>query len=607
MTNSFLDKAGLTYLWSKITALVNTKQNTLTFDSTPTANSTNPVTSAGIKAYVDANAGGDVPVENGTGAGSVQSKQFVFDHDDDGEDSTFVQAATGDASFAVGAGTTASGMYSHAEGLFTTAYGNRSHAEGDNTLAGGTNSHVEGEYTIARGDNQHVSGKYNIEDMDEEYAEIVGNGESTSARSNARTLDWDGNAWYAGVVSSNAYPNDIVSDDDALTTTEAVHQILDEELPVETGTDIGASATYPGAIQTKAFTSGGHTYHQYAMAMGAASFGLECQAVAAGSFAEGSGTEAGGLYSHAEGQGTHATGQQSHAEGIGSTADGRSSHAEGSNTTANSTGAHSEGSSTIADGNASHAEGTDTKAQGSYSHSEGEDTYAMGEAAHAEGWRTIAQTYAHSEGRGSTATLTLTSDPNGYNTVYTCASIPQTIRRGMYIKYYDGQGIDAFIPITNVDRTNNKITVINNTLGTLSNTTVTVYLSSAYGQGSHIEGSGCAAYGNYAHAEGSSTRADGINAHAEGYLSEANNSQTHAEGHGTIANAIAQHVEGKFNIADTTSAHIVGNGSNNNNRSNAYTLDWNGNAWFAGSITLHDSQGDVTITAAQLRSLLALI
>lgn len=38
-----------------VTQALNTKQNTLTFDNTPTANSTNPVTSQGIKTYVDNN------------------------------------------------------------------------------------------------------------------------------------------------------------------------------------------------------------------------------------------------------------------------------------------------------------------------------------------------------------------------------------------------------------------------------------------------------------------------------------------------------------------------------------------------------------------------
>lgn len=41
------------YTKSETNTLLGGKQNTLTFDSTPTANSTNPVTSGGIKTYVD--------------------------------------------------------------------------------------------------------------------------------------------------------------------------------------------------------------------------------------------------------------------------------------------------------------------------------------------------------------------------------------------------------------------------------------------------------------------------------------------------------------------------------------------------------------------------
>ena len=33
-------------------------------------------------------------------------------------------------------------------------------------------------------------------------------------------------------------------------------------------------------------------------------------------------------------------------------------------------------------------------------------------------------------------------------------------------------------------------------------------------------------------------------------------------------------------------AHIVGNGTDSENLSNAHTVDWNGNAWFAGNITV---------------------
>ena len=45
-----------------------------------------------------------------------------------------------------------------------------------------------------------MQGQYNIEDRDYNYLHIIGNGTGSepSKRSNAHTVDWDGNAWYAG-------------------------------------------------------------------------------------------------------------------------------------------------------------------------------------------------------------------------------------------------------------------------------------------------------------------------------------------------------------------------------------------------------------------------
>ena len=42
--------------------------------------------------------------------------------------------------------------------------------------------------------------------------------------------------------------------------------------------------------------------------------------------------------------------------------------------------------------------------------------------------------------------------------------------------------------------------------------------------------------------------------------------------------------EGKYNISDSAYVHIVGNGTSDTDRSNAYTLDWKGNGWFANSV-----------------------
>ena len=93
-----------------------------------------------------------------------------------------------------------SGAYSHAEGSLATASGNCSHAEGNTTVASGSGAHAEGSHTIASGEHSHAQGKFNVEDSQSKYAHIVGNGTNESARSNAHTLDWDGNAWFAGNV-----------------------------------------------------------------------------------------------------------------------------------------------------------------------------------------------------------------------------------------------------------------------------------------------------------------------------------------------------------------------------------------------------------------------
>lgn len=108
--------------------------------------------------------------------------------------------ASGDTSHAEGCYTAADGNYSHAEGYYTTASGQSSHAEGDQAIASGHFSHAEGLRTTAASDYQHVQGKYNVTDDANLYAHIVGNGISDTSRSNAHTIDWDGNAWFAGDV-----------------------------------------------------------------------------------------------------------------------------------------------------------------------------------------------------------------------------------------------------------------------------------------------------------------------------------------------------------------------------------------------------------------------
>jgi hypothetical protein len=133
--------------------------------------------------------------------------------------------ASGDGSHAEGSQSVASGESSHAEGDYTTASGDGSHAEGGGTTASGETSHAEGYNTKASSENQHVQGKYNIEDTANKYAHIVGNGEYNK-RSNAHTLDWNGNAWFAGKLSQEGTP----TEDKDLTTKKYVDDKVKDTL-----------------------------------------------------------------------------------------------------------------------------------------------------------------------------------------------------------------------------------------------------------------------------------------------------------------------------------------------------------------------------------------
>lgn len=108
--------------------------------------------------------------------------------------------AIGENAHSEGYHTVASGKSSHAEGSGSTATNEHAHAEGNTTRANGQYSHSEGWGTIANGTAQHVGGKFNKEDNSNEYAEIIGGGDGfdDKDRKNIRTLDWEGNAYFAG-------------------------------------------------------------------------------------------------------------------------------------------------------------------------------------------------------------------------------------------------------------------------------------------------------------------------------------------------------------------------------------------------------------------------
>lgn len=130
------------------------------------------------------------------------------------------------------------------------------------------------------------------------------------------------------------------------------------------------------------------------------------------------------------------------------------------------------------------------------------------------------------------------------------------------------------------------------------------------GYGTHAEGGSTSASGMNAHAEGNNTSASEFAGHAEGSWTTASGQYSHAEGFHVTASGQAQHAGGQYNIIDSTSLEIIGNGTANNARSNARTLDKSGNEWLAGNLTAAGGTvtiGSTAITEAQLQSLLALL
>lgn len=235
-----------------------------------------------------------------------------------------------------------------------------------------------------------------------------------------------------------------------------------------------------------------------------------------------------------------ASGSNSHAEGSDTTASGHSSHAEGNRTTASSYYAHAEGGFTTASGSYAHAEGCDTTASGPWSHAEGKDTNASVD-------------YSHAEGRNTTVTDDSSVAPQvftGSTKVGGHAEGNGTVVSGCFA-HAEGNG------------------------------------TKARGDYSHAEGTATYANGNSSHAEGDNTEANGKSAHAEGYDTSAVGDYSHAEGQGTTAETSWQHVQGRYNELNGNRdiySHIVGNGTSASARSNAHTIDWYGNAWFAGNI-----------------------
>lgn len=534
-----------------------------------------------------------------------------------------------------------------AEGLNTMASGKSSHAEGMGAIASGDFSHVEGREDTIRltlsGDANSLT--YTFDYVDEGGANYIASfifsgvvkliSNNSSNSTTVTNVDIENKTLTVDTTLSPEAINNV-------RYTLTIYPTASGETSHVEGTSVASGlyahaegryteasnqATHAEGYHTTASNQASHAEGYWTTASGAVSHAENGWTTSSGDFshAEGESTIASAEASHAEGSETTASGDCSHAEGYQTTASGQMSHTEGRGTTASATTSHTEGYYTLASGYASHSEGFRTNTEGQASHAEGQGTYAFKNYAHAEGINTMASGLAaHAEGHYSIASgfdshaegyyehtdpIYLSGEANATTYTWTDSkSVIPTLYQYEHLISEGGVYLSAhlianferrkvsedYIKVTNLDIPNQTITVAS-TLSSASAITNKAY----YFFFSSI------AEGNVSHAENFLTMAKGTASHSEGFRTIAKGQASHAQGMGTIASKNAQSVLGTYNIEDdsTTTVHplgdvnlgqyavIVGNGYNDTTnkeiiRSNAHTLDWQGNGWYAGKLTV---------------------
>lgn len=549
--------------------------------------------------------------------------------------------ASGKASTVSGMGCQATANAADASGILTKATAPCASAKGNNTIACGYGSSAEGGSTIAAGTYQHAEGTFNEPDYEGKYAHIVGGGTKVQ-RKNIHTLDWEGNAWFSGKVLAAVLnlcgdecstgvkgfywtdirkdvpeegmwgiflsaangdfgteqefniadfwePGDVISihhnqklynsfsiavvSEDAIYingdmpfdkivsqsdhfTDNAVY-VLDK--PGAGLVDFGRYANAAGLMSkalnycATAFGSNVNVFGQYGFGAGrdhevghaGAAFGrgnavLGEQAFGAGAFNTVLGNLAAvfgrdnmvnddaraafvaGLLNEVSAEAAVAFGNDNQVSGVNAFAAGKDNFVGGENAIAlgNSNTLTEKANNAVAVGTSNTVQAKECFAEGLNNIAGGDD--GTGAAAHAEGYGTKAKAQAaHSEGLNTEATA-----KNAHA---------------------EGNG------------------------------------SKATAESAHAEGSLTVATASYAHSEGRKSQATGTASHAQNGGCVASGEYSDAGGRFTEAKGKDQFVRGRYNVLDETSLIIVGNGTATK-RSNAHTLDENGNAWFAGSV-----------------------
>lgn len=540
------------------------------------------------------------------------------------------------AAHAEGIGTQAKGKASHAEGFAAKALGDVSHAEGEYTKAMGKNSHAEG--SPFYNDGQQFTKTLNINDTTYTLYGSWAQGEGSHAEG-VQTFTL-GKGSHAEGVQTEAHG-------------EASHA---EGI----GTKALRDASHAEGCYTIAYAPSSHAEGESSHAEGVASHAEGKDTIATGhySHAEGNHTTASGANSHTEGELTIAKLINSHAEGWGTEASANSSHTEGYKTrtglkeplidkipSIDNLAAHAEGIGTCADNQAAHAEGIFTIAEGAGSHSEGRESSASGEGSHAEGYHVLANgNYSHAEG-WQTNSQGLASHTEGYSTVaqgdYSHAEGRDNIA-GKNSHVEGGYHLTSYFQEQYIlSSMNESVTVM---FGFLQGNSFNLQGYKTKSPSLVIDNQ---AYDTYAYG-----KLDLIDAYSDSYLTlEPGYYQGQIHGSNTWFDIIyhklhAQnsdgdfeiysyemsggdlyeltvtelrlfkkefqnisidnnfdefsHIQGKYSMPVSNCAHIVGGGTSDINRKNIHTIDWSGNAEFAGDVIAYGCGGEEPISLKAL-------
>ena len=267
---------------------------------------------------------------------------------------------------------------------------------------------------------------------------------------------------------------------------------------------------------------------------------------------------------------------QSLQQGFNVVAPGGYSHAQGDSTQAIGAASHAEGSQTQAIGGGSHAEGGNTQAIGLNSHTEGYANYTYGTSTHAEGISTKAGWLGYEGTQKNTGTPFVLDQKYG--------DLTSTFGLGLIILLNDTSGNNVYGTIkaevsgsTLSGANETEITLVDSTINTVGDFVIGIY-------GSPTPTLADTPGGNYSHTEGNESQTWG--------------EASHAQGLGTIALGNYQQVQGQYNIAtEGQSVFIIGNGIDNNNRSNLLFASGS-HVQITGSLTAPSITGSLFGTAS---------